>query len=164
VSDAAQPARRPLRFYGAVSERDPLAWEWVEQQLRDAGTYWIVGRGSGSPPARPVWGIWHEGAVYLSVGSPAVRGAIAGDAHVTVHLDSGTDVVIVEGVASAADMTPGLIGVYGAKYDWEYDAASYGPFTRVPPAVVKAWRTAGPAGRESFQQVGRWEFPGAATH
>lgn len=163
MSDSPRPERHPLRLYGTPSDVAPLAWEWVEQQLCDAGTYWVIGGGSGAPPARPVWGIWYGSAVHLSIGSPSVRGAIATDPHVTVHLDSGTDVVIVEGVATLDDMTTALIASYRAKYGWEYDAASYGPFTRVAPAVVKAWRTAGPAGRDSFQQVGRWVFPGAGS-
>lgn len=155
---SVEARRAPLRLYGSVSDVAPLAWEWVEQQLRDAGTYWVVGRGDEYPPARPVWGFWHESAVHLSIGSPSLRRALADDARVTVHLDSGTDVVIVEGTASTDDMTQALLDAYDAKYDWVYDADSYGPFTRVAPMAVKAWRTAGPAGRDSFQEVGRWEF------
>jgi hypothetical protein len=155
----AAPRRTPLRFYGTASELAPLAWDRVAGQLRAAGTYWVIGRGSAHPPARPVWGCWHESAVHLSIGSPALRAAIAADPRVTVHLESGTDVVILEGTASTDTMTATLVGVYNAKYDWEYDAESYGPFTRVTPGVVKAWTTPGPAGRDSFQKVGRWEFP-----
>jgi hypothetical protein len=153
-----EPRRTPLRLYTAVDEHPPLAWSWVEQQLRDAGTYWVVGHGGAYPPTRPVWGIWHEEAVHLSIGSPAVRSAIADDPRVTVHLDSGTEVVLVEGTASVEDAKRVLRDVYDAKYDWVYDASTYGPFTRVEPSVVKAWRTAGFAGRDSFQETGRWKF------
>ena len=48
------------------------------------------------------------------------------------------------------------------KYDWHYDADTYGPFTRISPGVVKAWRAAGVAGRDSFQETGRWELGGQA--
>ena len=77
-----------------------------------------------------------------------------------MHLDSGTDVVIVEGVATTEDATPALLAAYDAKYDWHYDADTYGPFTRIAPEVVKAWRAAGIAGRDSFQETGRWELGG----
>ena len=153
-----EPRRTPLRLYTVVDEHPALAWSWVEQQLRDAGTYWVVARASAHPPARPVWGFWHDSALHLSIGSPAIRGGIERDPRVTVHLDSGTDVVIVEGTASVDEMTRDLLDAYDAKYDWVYDADSYGPFTLVTPQVVKAWRTAGPAGRDSFQETGRWEF------
>ena len=37
--------------------------------------------------------------------------------------------------------------------------AQYGPFTRIAPVAVMAWRAAGPAGREGFTHAGRWTFP-----
>jgi hypothetical protein len=154
-----EPRRASLRLYGGVAEHAPLAWAWVEQQLRDAGTYWVVARGAAHPPARPVWGIWLDAALHLSIGSPAVRGGLALDARVTVHLESGTDAVIIEGTAATSDTTRGAIDAYDAKYDWAYDPETYGPFTHVAPATVKAWRTAGVAGHDGFQEVGRWTFP-----
>jgi hypothetical protein len=80
---------------------------------------------------------------------------------VTVHLESGTEVVIVEGSATLepGTVTPASLAAYDDKYDWTYDAETYGPFTRVDPTTVLAWRTAGWAGRESFQQTARWSFP-----
>ncbi len=80
---------------------------------------------------------------------------------VTVHLDSGTDVVIVEGLASVGDDDPTaarFLAAYDEKYDWKYDLATYGPPTRIRPLRVLAWRAAGPAGRDGFQQVGKWRF------
>lgn len=47
---------------------------------------------------------------------------------------------------------------YERKYDSSYEVDKYGPLTRVAPETVLAWRTAGWAGRESFQQTGRWRF------
>ncbi len=154
------PERTPLRLYTAVDEHPPLAWSWVEQQLRDAGTYWVVSNGPAHPSARPVWGIWHDGALHLSIGSPTVGAGLGRDPRATVHLDSGTDVVIVEGVATTEAATPTLLAAYDAKYDWHYDADTYGPFTRISPGVVKAWRAAGVAGRDSFQETGRWDLAG----
>jgi hypothetical protein len=154
-----EPRRTPLRLYTAVDEHPPLAWSWVEQELRDAGTYWVVTNGPTHPSVRPVWGFWYESALHMTIGSPALRAGIERDTRVTVHLDRGTDVVIVEGVASSEAATPALLAAYDAKYDWKYDADTYGPFTLITPAVVKAWRTAGVAGRDSFQETGRWEFP-----
>jgi hypothetical protein len=148
-----------LRLYGARSERTPLAWSWVEHQQADAGTYWVIARTPGHPHPRPVWGIWSQQQLHLSIGSPTLVQAIAADPVVTVHLDSGTEVVIVEGVASSSAPTAAaLIQAYNHEYDWDYDVSQYGALTRVRPSRVLAWRTAGPAGRESFQTTGSWIF------
>jgi hypothetical protein len=105
-----------------------------------------------------VWGIWHDDELYLSIGSPILRRALADDPVVTVHLDSGTDVVVVEGAVTRSSTAADVIAAYDRKYDWSYDTVEYGPLVVSTPARVLAWRAAGWAGRESFQQSGRWTF------
>jgi hypothetical protein len=155
------PRERALRLYGIPSGQDPLAWSWVEEQLQAAGTYWLVARTPGHPHPRPVWGIWQDQRLHLSVASPTLLHAVDGDPLVTVHLDSGTDVVLVEGAVSGATKhgTPStVIQAYNAKYDWDYQVAQYGQLIVVQPLRVLAWRTAGWAGRDSFQATGCWHF------
>jgi hypothetical protein len=149
-----------LRLYGQPSRTPPLDWAWVDGQLRDAGLYWVVAAGDGYPHPRPVWGVWHDERVHLTLGSPELRRGAGVGKPVTVHLDSGTDVVIVEGDVVAMSDDAVLVDAYRAKYDYIYDLATYGPFTTIAPRRVLAWRTAGPNGRDSFQQTGRWAFPG----
>jgi hypothetical protein len=146
-----------LHLYGAASDWASLAWPWVDQQLVGAGTYWVVPRTTGHPHPRPVWGIWSQQRLHLSIGSPAILGAIREERAVTIHLDSGTDVVIVEGlVTEPTPTTPELIQAYNQKNDWEYQVSQYGELTQVEPSKVLAWRTAGWAGRDSFQSTGCW--------
>ena len=147
-------------MYGEVRAHDLLPWSWVEGALEGAPTYWVVACGAGRPAARPVWGVSRDAALHLSIGSPSLRRALLADPRVTVHLESGTDVVIVEGTARAGTTVPEIVGAYDAKYDWTYDVETYGDLVRIVPEVVKAWRTAGWAGRESFTHTGRWTFPG----
>jgi len=150
---------KELRLYGARSDRTALVWPWVEQQLAGAGTYWVVAGNQGHPHPRPVWGVWHQQRLHLSVGSPTLRRFIREDPAVTVHLDSGTDVVILEGVvAPGLPTTPAVREAYDAKYDWQYDVPQFGDLVVVDPSKVLAWRTAGPAGRDSFQTTGCWLF------
>jgi hypothetical protein len=153
------PRTSALRLYGRPSQVAPLEWDWAVERLRAAGTYWVVGHG-GQPHPRPVWGVWApDDRLHLSIGSPALRAAVRPGEPVTVHLDSGTDVVIVEGVAAAAGPTAAAtIELYNAKYDWDYRVAEYGEFTAVRPRTVLAWRSAGWAGREGFRQTGRWDL------
>jgi hypothetical protein len=149
--------QRP-RFYGQPSDHDRLEWSWVERQLLNSGIYWAVAGSDGQPHPRPVWGLWQASRLHLSMGTPAIRRALAVDPRVTVHLESGTDVVIPEGKADRPCIDNRIIAAYGQKYDWSYDVAEYGPLTAISPATVLAWQAAGWAGRESFLRSGRWEF------
>jgi hypothetical protein len=151
-------AARRLRFYGAASDATPLAWSWVDQQLVDAGTYWVVTPSASRPHPRPVWGVWHGERLHLSIGTPAIRRVATPGTPVTVHLDSGIDVVIVEGEVAGGTVDEDVLGAYDAKYDWRYDAVRYGPLTTVAPGDVLAWRSTGPAGRDGFQQAGAWRI------
>jgi hypothetical protein len=150
---------KKLRLYGARSDSAPLPWSWVDQQLSGAGTYWVLARNEGPPHPRPVWGVWHRSRLHLSLGSPALRRAVREEPAVTIHLDSGTDVVIVEGlVTPGVPTTPELLEVYDQKYEWQYQPSQYGDLIVVEPTKVLAWRTAGLAGRDSFQTTGCWVF------
>jgi hypothetical protein len=147
-------------MYTQVVDYDLLAWADVQRQLEDAGTYWVTGRGPGHPHPRPVWGVWVDDSLRLSLGSPVLRRELAADPTVTVHLESGTNVVIVEGMASElrGDEVAPSLAAYDRKYDWKYDAEQYGPLTLVRPAAVLAWHAAGPAGRDGFKKASRWRF------
>ncbi len=159
--DRMDPRQVALRLYTQASDHEPLDWSWVDAELAAAGTYWVVARTDGYPHPRPVWGVWLEQALHLSIGTPANRRALVTDPRITVHLESGTDVVVVEGIAAVGRSEPtpaAVLAAYDAKYDWRYDQETYGVLTRVDPTAVLAWRTKGPAGRDSFQQTGRWTF------
>lgn len=145
-------------MFGQPSEIEPLEWAWVDKQLTAAGTYWITTPREGHPHPRPVWGIWDDGTLHLSVGSPAVARDLDAHPAVTVHLDSGVDVVIVEGRVTGRTGDADLVARYDRKYDWTYTVEDYGPFTTVAAATVLAWRSAGWAGREGFQRTGRWRY------
>lgn len=147
-----------LRLYGQPSDTPSSDWEWVDDQLTVAGTYWVVTPTPTHPHPRPVWGVWREERLHLSVGSPTLAQALLPTTPVTVHLDSGTDVVIVEGNVVGPSTDPELIAAYDSKYTWEYDVDQYGPLTTIAPTQILAWRSAGWAGRDGFQETGRWIF------
>ncbi len=150
--------RATLRLYGEPSDTPSLDWEWVDDQLRGSGTYWVVTPTPTQPHPRPVWGLWRDEALHVSVGSPTLAQAMLPATPVTVHLDSGTDVVIVEGNVAGPSTDPELIAAYDSKYTWEYDTEQYGPLTTVVPTQILTWRSAGWAGRDGFQETGRWIF------
>ncbi len=147
-----------MQFHGRANDKTTLDWAWVDDQLRAAGTYWVDARSPGQPHPRPVWGVWRTERLHLSIGTPATLRALALDPVLTVHLDSGTEVVIVEGRATASESDPDVIVAYNEKYDWSYDVAKYGPLVSVEPSAILAWRTEGWAGRGSFRETGRWLY------
>lgn len=151
----------PLRLFGQPADTEALDWPWVQQQLEAAPTYWVNTRSAGPshPHPRPVWGIWHERDLYLSVGSLVLVRQLASDPVVTVHVDSGTDVVIVEGTAVDLSVDQLFLERYNTKYDWNYVVDEYGPLTHVVATAVIAWRSAGWAGRGGIRSSGRWRMP-----
>ena len=145
-------------MYGSPSTEPLLAWSWVDAELAGAGTYWTVGRGGGHPHPRPVWGIWVDQRLHLSIGSPLIARQLQDAAEVTVHLASGVEVVIVEGRVAGFTEASELYDAYNEKYDWNYSTDEYGPLTTIVPSTVLAWRSAGWAGREGIRETGRWRF------
>lgn len=83
-----------------------MPWSWAEKCLTDERNYWLVSvRDDGFPQARPLWGVWHEGLLYLSVGHAGLQRSVEpadGRLDVTVHVDSAVDVVILEGTITRA--------------------------------------------------------------
>ena len=144
---------------GSHAEVGGLRWKWAEDQLVNAGAYWIVTPSTEHPHPRPVWGIWTQSQLCVSIGSPRLKADTGADGLVTVHLGGINDVVIVEGRTAGAISDSQLLDLYNIKYDWNYTVEEYGPFTIVEPAKVIAWRSAGWAGRDGFQATGRrWSF------
>jgi hypothetical protein len=156
-----EPRAERLRLYGEPSDATGIEWAWVDEQLAAAGTYWITARGDGHPHPRPVWGVWDVDTVHLSIGSSVIGRALARNRDATVHLDSGTDVVIVEARLIGSTDDADLLARYNGKYSWNYTSEQYGPLTTLAATTVMAWQSAGWAGRDGFQRSGRWRFAAA---
>jgi hypothetical protein len=145
-------------MYGEPSGLTPPEWEWVAKRLATAPLYWVVSATVGWPHPRPVWGVWLGDRLCLSLGSPHLRRDLARDGRVTIHLESGTDVVIVEGRVADSDVTESVLAHYDEKYDFAYDVGRYGALLAVAPIKVMAWTAAGFAGRDGFTSGAVWTF------
>jgi hypothetical protein len=128
-----------------------LPWSHVEQRMSDAVHYWICTvRPDGRPHAIPKWAVWLDGKVYFD-GSPETRHArnIVLNPAVVVHLESGADVLIMEGTAGMSDRpTPELAARLAAAYAAKYAKLGYAPepttwdeggLFEIVPAKVIAW-------------------------
>lgn len=147
MPDALEPRAEVPRMFGADAESTPLPWSWATDRLVAARNYWIgTTRGDGGPHARPVWGVWLDGAFYFSTGSRAVV-HLAARPEITVHLERGSEAVIIEAQArrlsdSAADraLVVRIVDAYNPKYHWDMDPdALPGPFYEVTPRVAFGW-------------------------
>jgi Pyridoxamine 5''-phosphate oxidase. len=81
-----------------------VPWEHVEKRLTESINYWLCSvYPDGRPHVVPRWGAFLDGKLYYD-GSPETRHArnLEKDPRVTLHLESGNDVVIMEGTSQPA--------------------------------------------------------------
>jgi nitroimidazol reductase NimA-like FMN-containing flavoprotein (pyridoxamine 5'-phosphate oxidase superfamily) len=124
--DERQPvAERPyMPGYGIqpLANGDSLiSWARVSEQMAKAHNYWVsTTRPDGRPHAMPIWGIWLDETFYFGTARGSVKGRnLAHNPAISVHLESGDDVVILEGVAEEvheAAQLAHIYHVYGQKY------------------------------------------------
>lgn len=151
--------------YGISTSQDGLmTWEWVDEQMTKARNYWIgTTRPDGRPHVVPVWGAWIDGALYFG-GDPAARRSrnLAANPHLSVHLESGDEVVIIEGKAEQVT-DPALIRRFlemnAAKYNMPVDQLAAPDMHvlvyRVKPSLALAWLE-----RDYPNTATRWVFEG----
>lgn len=128
-----------------------VPWSHVEERLTEAKNYWLCSvRPDGRPHVVPKWAVWVDEKIYFD-GSPQTRHArnIAQNPHVSVHLESGNDVIIVEGLCAASskptlELGQKLAQAYAAKYAaFGYapkpDSWDHGGLFEIIPQTVLAW-------------------------
>lgn len=161
VQDRTEPQRgRPLMpsDYGIhQGEEGLLTWEDAVAKLTAARNYWVSStRPNGRPHAMPVWGVWLDGAFYFGTGrrSQKARNLFA-NPEIIVHLESGDDVVIIEGVAEELvdpQAKQHLSAVYTDKYNEGGDPGD-SPYFVVRARAVQAWTE-----RDFPKSATRWTF------
>jgi hypothetical protein len=128
-----------------------LPWSHVEERMQAALNYWIgTVDPQGHPHATPVWGAWLDGTLFFD-GSPQTRRGrnLASNPNVVIHLESGADVVILQGQADQImgpdrPLAERLVAAYTAKYkDFGYapspDTWKTGGLYRVTVRTAYAW-------------------------
>jgi general stress protein 26 len=144
---------------GETGER--IAWSEVEEKLRAASNYWLTTvRPDGRPHARPVDGVWVEGALCFG-GAPETRWSrnLEKNAAVSVNLSSEAEAIILEGSAEAiTDAEHPLARASAAaareKYPQYFSADSpFHPFWALRPQRAYAWTLEGFPNRAT-----RWDF------
>jgi pyridoxine/pyridoxamine 5'-phosphate oxidase len=141
------------------SGADIVSWEQVEQWLSDSRNYWITSTNpDGSPHAMPVWGLWFEGAVVFSTGRDSRKARnLAQRPQVNIHLESGDQVVILQGAIESMtdrDQLERMADAYEKKYDIRPDPYAPGSVTyMLQPSKVLTWLE-----RDFPNTATRWRF------
>ncbi|WP_153503288.1 pyridoxamine 5'-phosphate oxidase family protein [Cumulibacter manganitolerans] len=116
--------------YGLPASTDGLlSWSDVEPRLVAAQHYWLASvRPDGRPHSVPRWGVWVDGRFYYD-GAPTTRHTrnVEHNPAITLTLESGTQVVIVEGESHATRADAEDLGARLAEAFTKYHDAGYAP-------------------------------------
>jgi hypothetical protein len=149
-----------LQMYGKERGEALLPWDWVAERLAAAPFYWLTTtRKDFLPHARPLHGAWVDERLFLSNGSWNHHHNWERNPRVSVHLGSGTEVVIVEGTGNyerGKHVLERFLEAYNAKYGYDYGVDQMPYAFEVVPEVILAWQTIGELGEKGFEAVGKW--------
>jgi hypothetical protein len=147
-------------MYGLKPRKQYLPFSHAEERLSKSRNYWIcTARPDGRPHSIPVWGFWIDGAVYFGTARSSRKARnLANNAAVSIHLDSGDDVVILEGNAVEVDLTDKptfkkLDAASRAKYKMPLMVMPEAVVYAVRPRVVLAWTE-----KDFPNNATRWQF------
>lgn len=152
---APRRSRPSLAGYGfPENEEGLLAWVDVSERLARARTYWVgTVDANEQPHAVPVWGIWVDDTLFFD-GAAHTRWVrnLHANPNVVVHLESGDEVVIVEGNVERlpqldAAVLPRVAAASEAKYGGSFEDRGC---LALRPRVAYAW-TSFPADATCFQ-------------
>jgi PPOX class probable F420-dependent enzyme len=157
-------ARPDMPDYGIAADADGLlSWQFASDQMAKARNYWIgTVRPDGRPHATPVWGVWVDETFYFGMGPRSVKARnLAANPALVVHLESGDDVVVLEGVAERlTEIDPALFERIAGEYAAKYDGFRPEPPTPETPFVALRCRVAfGWLERDFVRSATRWGFP-----
>jgi hypothetical protein len=150
ANDVEWVRTRPVAAgYGIPASDDGmLEFPAIEERLAEAKNYWICTASvEGQPHGVPVWAAWVDGAIWFG-GGPRTSRNLAANPRISVHLESGSEVVILEGEAQRVESPdPGdsqaIDDQCGAKYDWRPSSEGSEPvgkgWYRLEPSRVIAW-------------------------
>ena len=151
-SEAASPlpiSTRPYmpKGYGILSEDKGsglLPWTRVRERLERSRNYWIhTTRSDGRPHVKPVWGLWFRERFYFGTDAGSITAQNLSENHsCAVHLESGDDVVILEGTGVAVtdrDLLSQLDDAYYRKYSFHLVMENGGTVFMLDHGVAFAW-------------------------
>ena len=120
-----------------------LEWGWADSRLSAARNYWVATTSpDGRPSVTPVWGVWVDGSVYFGTNARSRKARnLDRNPRVVVHLESGDEVVILNGELEKFALTDPIADAYGEKYDYRPNPneTSAEGWYRLRPRRALAW-------------------------
>ncbi|MEN3271248.1 MAG: hypothetical protein V7636_9 [Actinomycetota bacterium] len=137
---ADRPHAPGYGFVGPDEGDGLLPFEWVVEQLQASHNLWLVTTyPDGRPHAMPVWGVWHDGAVYVSTGRESRKARnLARDPRCVVTNGDGQKAVVVEGTAARVEMSDAFVDAYNEKYSMDIRTMGDEPVFAVTPTRIIA--------------------------
>ena len=156
MAPEASRLRLPRGYPTPAADAPVLDWGRARARLEQASTYWLATADStGRPHVAPLWGVWVEDALYFD-GFSSARWArnLASNPAASLHLESGTDVVIVDGQVDDVVPPPAVavlvVDAWRRKYGRLLPEPARGIY-RLTPHGARGWT--------SFpDDVTRWTF------
>ena len=152
-------------LYGLKTRKQYLPFRHAEERLAKARNYWIcTTRPDGRPHSIPVWGFWIGGALYFGTARSSRKARnLAANPAASIHLESGDDVIILEGTAVEVDLADKatlekLDAASRAKYKMPLMVVPESVFYSIRPRVVLAWTE-----KDFPNNATRWEFKSAGV-
>lgn len=132
----------PSEYGVPKTMKGTLSWSHVVEHMAASRNYWVAtARPDGRPHVMPVWGVWVDSTLYFG-GAQNTRWSrnLAENPQVAVHLESGDEVIILEGsVSRITDPKHPLVKTIDAAYKAKYGMPHGIPFWTLHPHVVFAW-------------------------
>jgi pyridoxine/pyridoxamine 5'-phosphate oxidase len=136
-----------------------MVWDEVRDRLAKERNYWVATtHPDGRPHVMPVWGLWLDETFYFATDTASRKGRnLAANPNLVVHLESGDDVVVLEGSATEV-IEPSLlqrfVDAYEMKYQFRPDVNSItAKVYCLRPRVAFAWHE-----KDFPQSATRWSF------
>ena len=134
----------PAGYGIKAGDEGMLPWSWVVEQVTVSRNYWIcTTRPDGRPHAMPVWGLWLDDAVVFSTDPESLKARnFLARPDVVVHLESGDEMVVIEGRVEALDrsLLEAFVEAYDVKYAYRPTAEQTTGVYVIRPQRVLAWR------------------------
>lgn len=158
---SGKPQASRLKFSAGYEKGEGtlLTWAYIEEKLEKAQNYWLATiHPNQRPHVTPIWGAWIDGALYFD-GIPTARWArnLAANPSIAIHLESGDEVVILEGEAEDVEATDAELGarivaVWDEKYGRLHPEPATDGIFRLRPKRARAWH-------DFPHDAARWQFP-----
>ncbi len=154
---ASRP-RLPKNYGVRANNRGLLPWSWAVERLEKSKNYWVAStRPDGRPHVMPVWAAWIANSLWFGTDTSTRKARnLAANPSVVVHLQSGDEAVIVEGivreVTESSRLSP-LNSAFKKKYGIGLSRQPGTVVYTVEPHVAFGWRE-----RDFPVSATRWSF------